>query len=324
VGYTAARFPGIALVHEGTNKQASHPDAATDESKYCTSLFNADFLINVFGIRGHQAYCEGVTLGFKSHWGTYNADFNKHGNAAGGPFSIRCAHMMSSGVVFKKQVLSIAAGLVSNEMNNNGPTVQPSSYTTYAKKMDSTADIFGASTIIIGTDPISVEMQAVKVMQMNKKSGGAWAVSDMPKYLQACAGISGALSGISYNIGKIDEKNMTIKKIINSSGATPVKPKAKSQGASGDYSLHISPLIDQGTVLIEYKAPAQCTGHSAIISVYDIMGSLVFSKDQTIHGVLNQFSWNQRTAQGKALGSGKYICKLTIGKINRSAAFSII
>lgn len=321
-GYAASSFPGVALVHEGTNKQPTYSDAATDETRYCTSLNKADFLINVFGIRGHQSYCEGVTLGFKSHWGTYNADINKHGNSVG-PFSIRCAHMMSSGVVYKKQVLSIAAGLVGNYKDvNNNPTSPAQDYSTYAKKMDSTATTFGTSTIIMSTDPISADMQAVKVMQM--QNGKTWGVSDMPKYLQACAGISGALSGISYNIGKINENDMTIKKIINSSGTTPIRAAKKIQNESNSYSLHISPLKGQGTVLIEYKVPVSQMGSNSIISVYDMLGNLIFSHEQNIRGVLNQFSWNRQTAQGKVLGTGKYVCKLTIGNVNRSVAFSIV
>jgi hypothetical protein len=316
-GYTAARFPGIALVKDS---QQSYSDAATNETKFCTTLKNADFLINVFGIRGHQDYCEGVTLGFKSHWGTYPADYNKH---TAGTFSIRCAHMTCSGVVSKKLVLSVAAGLVSNNMGvNHNPTDGPDDYSTYAKKMDPAATTLGACTIIMSADPISAEMQAIKVMKMNANK--TFNVIDMPKYLRACAGDSSALSGTVYNIGIIDENKMDKILFKNGENVTPAAVRKNSaRAAASGCSLSISPLHGRVKVLIEYIVPSSQQGKRSTLSVYDVRGKRVFSKEQTISGVRNRFSWNRKTIQGKTLGSGKYVCRLTVGTLTRSATFSI-
>ena len=316
VGYTAERFPGISLVMDS---QQSYSDAATNESRYCTSLNKADFLINVFGIRGHQDYCEGVTLGFKSHWGTYPADYNKHG---AGTFSIRCAHMMCSGVVNKKLVLSVAAGLVSNNIGvNHSPTDGPDDFSTYAKKMDPTATTLGACTIIMSTDPISADMQAIKVMKLNVNK--TYNVSDMPKYLRACAGDSSALSGTVYNIGVIDEPKMTVITFKNGENVTPVAIRENRGQTAPDYSLRVSPLHGQGVVIIEYFVPSSLDGRRSLLSVFDARGRLVFSKEQIVSGAYNRFTWDRTTKHGTKIGRGKYVGKLTVGKHRRSAAFYV-
>jgi len=313
-GYTTARFQGISLVKDS---QSSYNDCATGESKYCTSLNKADFMMNVFGCRGHDSYAESVTLGGKSHYGTYPP-----GVHTAPAFSVRIANLMATGAVNKKLVLSVCSAIFAN---NEGTQYQsgPADFTAYSKKMDSTAtSTFASCTIIMSTDPVSTDMQAIKVLRMNKdKTTG---VNDMPKYLRACAGISGALS-VNYNIGVLDEAKMDIKKIINGTvvGGVPVI-KNNNLVSVEEYALHISPLNKQGTVYIEYSAPASRIGNKAVLSMYDMLGNLVFSNEQAIPGVRNHFSWDRKTAQGKSLGAGKYVCRLTIGKINRSATFSIV
>ena len=319
-GYTAANFPGIARNIDTKSMVTNVDDAAPGEtSGYASSLKNADFFLHVYGIRGHSnQYAEGVTLGGKSHYGTYSNAKMVHSSPA---FSVRCANLMASGVVYNKLVLSVCAGLLSNK-KGAGINDAPTDYSTYAKKMDPNCSTKATSTIIMSTDPVTTDMQAVKVMQMN--TGSNYGVSDMPKYLQAIAGVSGALSGVSYNIGKIDEKDMTIAKIINGSGTTMIGSADASKRGGADYSLRVSPFNGQGIVFVDYIVPAFRQGDRAVLSMYDMRGNLVFSKEQTIHGVANQFAWDRKTAQGKALARGKYVCRLTIGKINRSATFSII
>jgi hypothetical protein len=318
-GYTAANFPGITR-NIDTNNMVTGSDAAKGESNgYAASLKNADYFLHVFGLRGHSnSYAEGVTLGGKSHYGTYS---NKSPAHAQPGFSVRCANMMASGVVYNKLVLSVCAGLLSNN-KGAGINDEPTDYSTYAKKMDPNCTTKATSTIIMSTDPVTTDMQAVKVMQMNK--GGNYGVSDMPKYVQAIGGVSGAVSGVSYNIGKVDEKDMTIKKIINGGGTNTIGGANRTANAAGEYSLHVSPLNGQGIVFVDYIVPTSRQGDRAVLSMYDMLGNLVFSKEQTVHGVMNQFAWDRKTAQGKTLARGKYVCRLTVGKINRSAAFSII
>jgi hypothetical protein len=317
-GYTAERFPGINMKIDTFDKSA--PDPATGESNgYATSLKNADFFMNVYGLRGHDSgYAEGVTLGGKSHYGTYSNARMIHTHPQ---LAIRCANMICSGAVYKKQVLSVCAGLLSNKKGsgiNDGPT----DYSTYVKKMDPTATTKVTSTIIMSTDPVSADMQAIKVMQMN--TGGTFGISDMPKYVQACAGVSGALSGVSYNVGIVDESKMSVVKIINDELVNPVRTIEKNASVFDEYLLSVSPLARQGMVTIDFSVPASRQGEQSKIFIYDVMGKLVFSKDLTIDGVLDHFVWNKETLTGKSAVRGKYLCKFTIGNIIRSAAFNVV
>ncbi len=318
-GYTTARFQGITLSKYSENQMdSSVKDAATGESKYAPALKNADFMINVFGCRGHDTYAESVTLGGKSHYGTYPPGV--HTQPA---FSVRVANMMATGAVNKKLVLSVSSAIFAN---NEGTQYQsgPADFSTYAKKVDPTAtSTFAACTIIMSTDAVSADMQAIKVLRQNK-TGKTTGVSDMPKYLQACAGVSSALS-VKYNIGVLDEAKMEVRKIINGTvvGGVPVL-KNNNLVSVEEYALHISPLNKQGTVYVEYSVPSSRIGGKAVLSMYDMLGNLVFSSEQSIIGVRNHFSWDRKTAQGRSLGTGNYVCKLTIGRINRSATFAIV
>jgi hypothetical protein len=320
-GYTSDRFPGINLVFETDNTVVKNvSDAAKGETNgYVPSLKNADFLINTSGIRGHMAYTEGYTILYKSHWGTYSRTSPAHTDK-GDAFSIRAANLMCSGAIYNKQVLCVAGGLISNK-KGSGINDGPVDYSIYAKKMDPNCTTKASSTIILGTDPVSVEMQAIKVMQINENK--TYAVADMPKYLRASAGDSAALSGTVYNIGKIKEEEMSIKTIINGASNTPILEQNKIKAAETGYSLHISPL-KQGIVFVEYMVPSQVIGGSAKLSIYDVKGNLVFSKDEAVHGVLNHYSWDGKIASGKMLGHGKYVCKLAIGSASKSATFSMV
>jgi hypothetical protein len=312
-GYTKDRFGDINLVKDS---QQTYSDAAKGETKYCTSLNKADFMINVFGCRGHLAYAENVTLGGKSHYGTYPP-----GTHTAPDFSVRIANLMSTGAVFNKLVLSVSSAMFAN---NEGDQYQsgPTDFSAYAKKIDSTASTFGACTIIMSTDAVSADMQAIKVLRMNKgnKTTG---VSDMPKYLQACSGKSGVLS-VNYNIGVLDETKMDVKKMINGQvvGGVPVKQN-NNHVTVEEYAMNVSPLNKQGSVYVEYSVPSSRIGGRATLSMYDMRGNLVFANEQPITGVRNHFSWDRKTAQGRMLGAGKYVCRLTIGRINRSATFSV-
>jgi hypothetical protein len=317
-GYTAERFPGVKRVIDTFDKSA--PDPATGEANgYATSLKNADFFMNVFGLRGHDnSYAEGVTLGGKSHYGTYSNAKMIHTSPA---LSIRCAHMICSGVVFKKQVLSVCAGLLSNK-KGSGINAGPTDYSTYTKKIDPNCTTKATSTIIMSTDPVSADMQAVKVMQMN--DGKTYGISDMPKYVQACAGVSGALSGVSYNIGVVDESKMSITKIVNEEIVSPVKIVEKNSSVNNEYLLIVSSLSRQGLVHIDYTVPSMRLGDRSSIYIYDMLGNLLFSKDLSIEGVLNHFVWDLKTQSREMAGRGKYLCKLKIGRITRSSVFTVV
>jgi hypothetical protein len=177
----------------------------------------------------------------------------------------------------------------------------------------------------MSTDPVSADMQAVKVMQIN--DGKTYGISDMPKYVQACAGVSGALSGVSYNIGIIDESKMSITKIINEEIVSPVKVFEKNSSDTKDtneYLLSVSSLSRQGVVHIDYTVPFLRKGDRSSIFIYDVLGNLLFSKDFTLEGGLNSYVWDLQTKSRGMVGRGKYLCKLKIGRITRSSMFTVL
>lgn len=317
-GYTAERFPGVNRKIDSFDKSA--PDPATGESNgYATSLKNADFFMNVYGLRGHSnSYAEGVTLGGKSNYGTYSNARMIHTHPE---LAVRCANMLCSGAIYKKQVLSVCAGILSNRKGsgiNDGPT----DYSTYVKKIDPTATTKATSTIIMSTDPVSADMQAVKIMQMNVN--GTFGTNDMPKYVQACGGVAGALSGVSYNIGIIDESKMSVLQIVNGEFLNPVSTRNRKNASFDEYLLSVSPLSRQGMIAVDISVPMSRLGERSKISIFDITGKMIFSKGLSINGVLNHFVWNKETLSGISAGRGKYMCVFSIGSIIRSASFTVL
>jgi hypothetical protein len=145
-GYTAALFPGVNLVKE--SKGTGFTDGARSQ-QYAKSLNTANFLINVFSPRGHDPLIGGVTLNFKSHYGTYDPLY--HDATAWAPYirDINCI-----GPVFKKTVLSVCAGIFGMNIAH-GPTGNPDDYTRYAATMDPTATLV-PTTVMMSTDPVSI------------------------------------------------------------------------------------------------------------------------------------------------------------------------
>jgi hypothetical protein len=165
-------------------------------------------------------------------------------------------------------------------------------------------------------------MQAVKVMQMNTNS--TFGIADMPKYVQASGGVAGALSGVSYNIGIVDESKMSVLQIINEELINPFRIMDRKDTAFNEYLLSVSPLPRQGMVAIDFSVPASRQGEQSKICIYDMAGKPVFSKALSINGVLNHFAWNKETISGISARRGKYVCVFSIGSILRSASFTVV
>ncbi len=199
-GYTAERFPGVNRIKDKAQRYRD----GVDKLGYAKSLHDCDFLINVFSPIGHSDTFGGFTLGFKSHFGSYSPSYVD--NAQPYMRDINC-----KGPIFKKTVLSICSGIFG--MNEgNGPAGGKDDYLTYSKKMDPTSKNNNPTTIIMSTDPISCEFQAIKMMRMNKNK--PYSIPYLPNYLKASGGVSGNLWPV-YNIGIIDENAMDVRKIVN-------------------------------------------------------------------------------------------------------------
>jgi hypothetical protein len=313
-GFTEANLPGIKIDYWGQNKfDDGAGNGAAGEIKdrpYAPNLKNADFLINAFNPHGHQTNYGSFSLGFKNHYGSY--DLYKPSDIHTNP-ELHLRDMNCTGPIFKKNVLSACIGLVAcNE--GNGPLKNPDDYSTYSKAMDPTSTCKHSTTVILSTDPISCEMQTVKMMRMNKN--GKYGISDMPKYLRASAGVSGALSGTGYNIGVIDEANMDIRRIVN--GATSIAAHPLSKEGRAPSSLAVSQIPGHGVTFIEYRLPAQHIGQEASVAIYSLRGALVRKESHKVLGSLNHFSWDNKDRAGHAVPAGKYIIRVKSGTLSLS------
>jgi hypothetical protein len=206
-GYTAENFPGVKLVYDTMG--TGYTDGARN-GQYAKSL-RSDFLINVFRPGGHGEAYKGFTLGFKNHYGTYEVDHDP--NTA--PAFLR--DINGTGAVFNKNVLSVCVGIFGAQEASGSPRSASIPYFYYAISMDKTITntYVPPTTIIMSTDPVTAEMQTIKMMRLNKKPAGGYGVKDMPSYLRASAGVTGALSDATLNFGVIDEAKMEIRRIIN-------------------------------------------------------------------------------------------------------------
>jgi hypothetical protein len=199
-GFTEERFPNINRVKDTSQIWGD----GVDNLGYVHSLHACDFLINVFSPIGHLKEFGGFDLGFKSQYGSYSPLHVEHPQAY--MRDINC-----KGPIFKKTVLNICSGIFGK---NEGvaPSGEINDYTVYSKKIDPTSKSDHPTTIIMSTDPISCEFQAIKMMRLN--NGKSYAIADLPDYLKASGGIGGALSPV-YNIGVIDERLMDVRRIVD-------------------------------------------------------------------------------------------------------------
>jgi hypothetical protein len=337
-GYTAANFPGISMVYGSYG--ANYTDGAENNAspavkqQYSTVLHNADFLINVFSPRGHGSAFGNFTLGFKNHYGTYPPAYHDAPNGGQYLRAISC-----TGVVYNKNVLSICSGIF-GQYEGNGPGGSPQNYNVYANYMDSTILLAttanpvasNPTTIIMGTDPISVEMQAIKMMRIQGKKN--YAVADMPDYLRASGGI--VVTGTNWppnpgaptamdNIGVIDESKMTVLRVLNGVTMSAYPERAASSQAKGPAAFVTAKQVQgNNSTFIEFKLPVEHVGGDASISIYDMKGALVSKMSQKVLGVLNSLSWNELDVRGNTVTKGKYIVKLESGTVSQSSRFTIL
>jgi hypothetical protein len=309
--FTTANFPGISIV---TDSFVNGGDGALSNRTYASTLKNANFLINVFSPRGHSIGSK-FTLGFKSHYGTYSNASGMHTNAPQNLASINCA-----GPVYTKNVLSMCSGIYA--MNEgNGPGGNADIYTTYAQSIDKTSTNQCPTTIMMSTDPVSVEVQTIKMMRINKN--GAYTTADMPTYLQASAGMT--VSGFTtlYNIGIIDESKMTVLKIINGASTPVMSPVSSAVGISGA-GIAAHHIKGYNTAFIEFELPIEQVGKEASIEIYDGRGALVRKFSRKVLGVRNHFSWDETDGRGNMVPKGTYIVHLVSNGKQASSPCTIV
>jgi hypothetical protein len=229
--------------------------------------------------------------------------------------------MNCTGPVFKKNVLSFCSGIYA--MNEgNGPGGSAENFGIYASTMDASmaGSTAPSTTILMSTDPITAEMQAIKMMRLNKKPAASYALNDLPPYLLASAGVTGKTNGSTYNIGIVDESKMDIRRVLN--GVTLVDQVSPHRSSDVAGKIVVSSVKGRPT-FFEFKLPGMSKLQSASIGIYRINGSLVYQRDLPLSGVVNHFSWDNQSSNGTSIGAGAYIIHVRSGKTLLSKQFTI-
>ena len=337
VGYNATNFPDINVK---VTELVDGDDSAFEGRGYSSVLNEADYLINVFSPRGHTYPPEGsrFTLGFKSHIGTY-AEKYMPGDGKGGPdlhnppgsggtqddgiygtLMENIRDMSCTGAVYKKNVLSVCSGIFGMD-EGHGPGGEADDYSTYAKTMDDsiTASTAASTTIILSTDPIAIEMQAIKMIRIN--NGGGYALDDLPPYLLASGGIEGRLTGTCYNIGIIDEEQMDIRRVIN--GVTMIDSGRGANGIAAAPGNIVTAQQRGASTFIEFTLGQSEARSAASVEIIALNGKKVYAKEISVKGARNHFSWNNRKNNGTPVPRGTYVVNIQVGKRMMTKPFVI-
>jgi hypothetical protein len=294
-GYTAASTGCTIVYHTSMQNFGDGYNGLA----YAPTLNAADFLINVFTPRGHGGQpAPIVTLGIKNHFGAYDPTANHI-------FSVESINM--SGPVFKKQVLCMCSAIYANDAGN-GPQQDSTNYSTYVKKMDPSATtLINPCTLILSTDAVSADMQAYKIMAMNKNKG--FTETDMPAYLQNAKSIG--------TINPTDVRTLlTVTTEVNVPGAR--------QGKA--ISPHVSATHVKGhnSTFIQYALPSDLMGRDISFEIFNTRGSLVCRLSDKAMGALSNISWDERDASGSKVRPGIYLVRLVAGSIQMSTQLSIM
>jgi hypothetical protein len=217
----------------------------------------------------------------------------------------------------------------SNEANGPGgitssDTLPPDDFSTYVKQIDNESSAKNPCTVIMSTDPVTAEMQAIKLIRMNKEKN--YGPSDLPAFLQSAAGVDKSGFTPTYNVGIMDESDMTIYRIINDEiidgPATPLRSSFKQRPVGAALSVH---SLNNGSALfVEYTLPERYIGKDATFSVFSVEGKLIQSITRPVTGIRSHFSWNRKDRRGKHLANGRYVARLICGGRQLTADLTLL
>lgn len=313
-GYTSSLFSDVNMVKSNLS---NHGDGAVNNSNYADTLYECDFLINIPGIRGHSC-AERFTIGYKSHYGTYPTKYHDNTNIRG-----YLRDIVGTGPIYNKHVLTVVSALFGLK-EGTGPSGSWGSsvyYTEYVKTKDSSSNDPRPNTIVVSTDPVTAEFQAIKIMKI--RDGNSYDISDMPKYLQASAGIQGSLSTV-LNFGIIDESEMAYGEIINGVIVDPVPINKTNVSMNRDKArLRIFHTPDKHSVFIEFEIPSSYKGKVAEVAIVNVRGVLIRRLYHKILGLRTRVVWDGKDTAGRRVASGKYVITAKIDELNLINSLSL-
>lgn len=314
-----ADFYGAKLVRYEKEANNAHMtdygDGPAGNQPYIPDLNTADYLINIPVLKGHgdEAWCGKVTLGFKSHYGTFPPTYH---DVPGDGYlrDINCA-----GPVYEKTALTIVSAILANyEGDSEHGTVK--TFLDYGKTMDPTTTNPLTNTVVMSTDPITAEFQAIKILRV--QDGTPYTVASMPDYLKASAGVSGTLTPV-YNIGIIDESAMDTREIINGQViAVDRGPLSGKSVKNGSLTVHPNPA--RSYALLDLMTPAGFKGKKVSLEIFNMRGKLVRKIDRPVQGIKNRIVWDGKDARNRTVTSGRYVVKARLGAKVLSAAITVM
>jgi hypothetical protein len=201
-----------------------------------------------------------------------------------------------------------------------GPEKPASVFSTYAKAIDTTSSTQCPTTVIVSTDPISAEMQAIKILRMNKSK--QYDLASMPPYLKSCAGIDVAGLSPTYDLGVIDETKMEIRRIVNGQVMAVKSPSARL--AAGVGAAVWARQVKGHSTFVDFALPKEHIGKEAVLEVFNARGGLTRTFSQKVLGIRNHLSWDERDGSGTVAAAGMYLIKLTCGSLRDASQFSIV
>ncbi|MFH1762521.1 MAG: DUF362 domain-containing protein, partial [bacterium] len=328
-GYTAANFPGVHLIN------ADRVGYAFDEvngKRYDKTLYDAQYLINAPVLKGHGEYAEYFTVGFKNHFGTYtflHRSIDKAILDGLDPDSDSSSAFMRDinclGAIYNKTVLTVVSAIHAMR-EKNGPNGVADNYSTYVKAVDPQATNGTPSTIVMSTDPVTAEFQAIKIAKMRDgKPADQVLPSIMPNYLKASGGDTSSRLSTVYNIGIINPENMDAGEIINNEiKKTPnysdvyIRRETAYQNTGLLHIKRISPNPFKNICVIYIVNHPGLLHKNIRTRFYNSAARLIKNISTTFKYGQNSFIWDGRDSSGTLLPSGAYVVKLDTGGTSAS------
>ncbi|MEW6041057.1 MAG: DUF362 domain-containing protein, partial [Elusimicrobiota bacterium] len=310
-GYDQTNFPGANFCHPCP--LANNGDGVWGR-EYSVALRECNYLINVPVLKGHGSEHEYFTIGFKNHYGTYHPEHVGGNSGSSSKAYLRDINCL--GPVFQKTALTVISAIQARR-EEQGPSGGPDTFPVYVSATDPTAGTTDPSTIIMSTDPVTAEFQAIRIAKIQ---GGTppndVTTAIMPNYLKASGGdTSGTLETV-YNIGRINPLEMDKGEIINGTiTAQPQPVGIKSITSFKERSLgpvikDIRPNPFRNKCEIHFNPLPLMKGKTASLRIFSSDGRMVRSFISIINGERGIITWDGKDSSGNPLAPGIYILRL--------------
>jgi uncharacterized protein (DUF362 family) len=258
---------GLQRMLNGVFRNVDNPNPLPGNVSLKSHTDAATYIINCPVAWMHSVQYQGVTLSLKNTM-NYDGDPFAHHNQNPPTW----LHTVSLSTAIKpKQVLSLMDAVVGN--SQNGPGGAPT---------------FSAGTIIVGSDLVAVDYQALRLLEKQPGVKTTWIAT----------GDKNLKSAETAGLGTCTPANM---EIINVKAPWPSVGVINGSDKAME-SMNIL-VLHQGNK-VDFVIPG---ASSKQVSIYDMMGNVLW-QSQNFSG--ESITWNLRTTHGARLPAGMYIFKI--------------